>query len=226
MRIYGRGIRRRLAPMLGNDRRRVELAYALQFSLRGTPVLRYGEEIGMGDDLSLPGRQAIRTPMQWSQQPNAGFSSADPGKLVQPVIDSGDFGYERVNVTAQRADPGSLLAWFQRMMSTVREAPEIGQGSCTHVDVKLPSGVLAHRADGRFELHIHGTITTEDGQRISLHADGVALPQPGSPIVGLRENVTLFTSSKKYSWVNGLQVWATGTVNLAERVVGIKGYSA
>ena len=148
MRIYGRGIRRRLAPMLGNDRRRIELAYALQFSLRGTPVLRYGEEIGMGEDLSLPGRQSIRTPMQWSHQPNAGFSPADPDKLVQPVIDSGDFGYERVNVTAQRADPGSLLAWFQRMMATVREAPEIGQGSCTHVDVKLPSGVLAHRADG------------------------------------------------------------------------------
>ena len=106
MRIYGRGIRRRLAPMLGNDRRRIELAYALQFSLRGTPVLRYGEEIGMGEDLSLPGRQSIRTPMQWSHQPNAGFSPADPDKLVQPVIDSGDFGYERVNVTAQRGRSG------------------------------------------------------------------------------------------------------------------------
>ena len=85
---------------------------------------------------------------------------------------------------------------------------------------------LRVRADGRFDLHIHAEITTDDGQKISLHADGVALPQPGSPIVGLRENVSLFTSSKAYSWVNGLQVWATGTVDLAEQVIRIRGYSA
>ncbi|MBQ0901757.1 alpha-amylase family protein [Micromonospora sp. U21] len=148
MRIYDRGIRRRLAPMLGNDRRRIELAYALQFSLRGTPVLRYGEEIGMGEDLSLPGREAIRTPMQWSYQPNAGFSTADPEKLVRPVIDKGEFGYQRVNVTAQRGDSKSLLAWFERMIRTLREAPEVGSGSTTHIDVPAPAGVLAHRADG------------------------------------------------------------------------------
>ncbi|GAB3815240.1 hypothetical protein GCM10027605_62180 [Micromonospora zhanjiangensis] len=87
MQLYGRGIRRRLAPMLGNDRRRIELAYSLQFSLRGTPVLRYGEEIGMGEDLSLPGRESIRTPMQWSMKPNAGFSEADAGKLIRPVVE-------------------------------------------------------------------------------------------------------------------------------------------
>ncbi|WP_433115185.1 alpha-amylase family protein [Micromonospora sp. CA-246542] len=148
MRIYDRGIRRRLAPMLGNDRRRIELAYALQFSLRGTPVLRYGEEIGMGEDLSLPGREAIRTPMQWSYKPNAGFSTADAEKLVRPVIDKGEFGYQNVNVTAQRGDPKSLLAWFERMIRTLREAPEIGSGSTTHIDVAMPPGVLAHRADG------------------------------------------------------------------------------
>ncbi|MBM0279407.1 alpha-amylase family protein [Micromonospora tarensis] len=148
MRIYDRGIRRRLAPMLGNDRRRIELAYALQFSLRGTPVLRYGEEIGMGEDLSLPGREAIRTPMQWSYQPNAGFSTAEEEKLVRPVIDKGEFGYQTVNVTAQRGDPKSLLAWFERMIRTLREAPEIGSGSTTHIDVAMPPGVLAHRADG------------------------------------------------------------------------------
>ena len=105
MQLYGRGIRRRLAPMLGNDRRHIELAYALQFSLRGTPVLRYGEEIGMGEDLSLKGRDAIRTPMQWSYQPNGGFSTAEPEKLVRPVVDKGEFGYEKVNVTAQRKRP-------------------------------------------------------------------------------------------------------------------------
>ncbi|MFG3699954.1 alpha-amylase family protein [Micromonospora sp. NPDC047620] len=165
MRIYDRGIRRRLAPMLGNDRRRIELAYSLQFSLRGTPVLRYGEEIGMGEDLSLPGREAIRTPMQWSYQPNAGFSTADPEKLVRPVVDKGDFGYEKVNVTAQRSDPRSLLAWFERMIRTLREAPEVGSGSTTHIDVAMPPGVLAHRADGRTGtmvfLHNLGTSDAE-----------------------------------------------------------------
>ncbi|MER5333271.1 alpha-amylase family protein [Micromonospora sp. NPDC002717] len=165
MRIYDRGIRRRLASMLGNDRRRIELAYSLQFSLRGTPVLRYGEEIGMGEDLSLPGREAIRTPMQWSYRPNAGFSTADPEKLVRPVIDKGDFGYEKVNVTAQRSDPRSLLAWFERMIRTLREAPEVGSGSTTHIDVAMPPGVLAHRADGRTGtmvfLHNLGTSDAE-----------------------------------------------------------------
>jgi hypothetical protein len=85
---------------------------------------------------------------------------------------------------------------------------------------------LRVRADGRFDLHIHAEITTDDGQKISLHADGVALPQPGSPVAGLRENVTLFTSSKTYAWVNRLQIWATGTVDLAGQVVHLKGYSA
>jgi maltose alpha-D-glucosyltransferase/alpha-amylase len=146
MRLYNRGIRRRLAPMLGNDRRRIELAYALQFSLRGTPVLRYGEEIGMGEDLSLPGRQAIRTPMQWSYLPNGGFTTAD--KPIRPIISGGEYGYERVNVTAQRRDPNSLLSWFERMIHTLREAPEVGTGKCNHVDVLAPPGVLVHRADG------------------------------------------------------------------------------
>jgi maltose alpha-D-glucosyltransferase/alpha-amylase len=144
MQLYGRGIRRRLASMLGNDRRWLELAYSLQFSLRGTPVLRYGEEIGMGDDLALEGRDSIRTPMQWSALPNAGFTTGDP---VRPVIADGDFGYEKVNVTLQRHDPGSLLSWFERMIRTLREAPEIGAGACTHVDVPAPEGVLVHRAD-------------------------------------------------------------------------------
>jgi maltose alpha-D-glucosyltransferase/alpha-amylase len=133
--------------MLGGDQRRVELAYSLQFSLRGTPVLRYGEEIGMGEDLSLKGREAIRTPMQWSPAPNGGFSTAAPNRLVRPVVTGGDFGFENVNVRRQRNDSGSLLAWFERMMPTLRECPEINTGSCTHVDVPTPPGVLAHRAD-------------------------------------------------------------------------------
>ncbi|MEU7616917.1 alpha-amylase family protein [Micromonospora rifamycinica] len=176
MQLYGRGIRRRLAPMLGNDRRHIELAYALQFSLRGTPVLRYGEEIGMGENLALDGRNAIRTPMQWSYKENGGFSTADPEKLIRPVIDQGDFGYQKVNVTAQRGDATSLLAWFERMIRTLREAPEIGSGSTSHIDVPMPAGVLAHRADGptgtMVFLHNLGTEDVEvDLSTLAAEAD-------------------------------------------------------
>jgi maltose alpha-D-glucosyltransferase/alpha-amylase len=164
MQLYGRGIRRRLAPMLGNDRKRLELAYALQFSLRGTPVVRYGEEIGMGDDLSLEGRDAIRTPMQWSLLKNGGFSTAPAEKLARPVVSEGEFAYEKVNVTLQRHDPKSLLSWFERMIRTLREAPEVGSGTCVHVDVPAPAGVLVHRADDDTGtmLFVHN-LGTKDG---------------------------------------------------------------
>ena len=139
MQLYGRGIRRRLAPMLG-DRRRIELAYSVLFSLPGTPVLRYGDEIGMGDDLSLRERDAIRTPMQWSSEPNAGFSTAE--KLVRPVVDGGLYGYETVNVERQRRDPGSLLQWMTRMIRLRKECPEVGWGEWQIVPTRAPS-VLA-----------------------------------------------------------------------------------
>jgi maltose alpha-D-glucosyltransferase/alpha-amylase len=134
--------------MMNGDRRRLELAYSLQFTLRGTPVLRYGDEIGMGEDLTLDGRYAIRTPMQWAAGRNAGFSTAPAKRLVRPPISGGDFGFETVNVDAQRHDRDSLLMWFERMVHTLRESPEVGCGTCAHVDVATPRGVLVHRADG------------------------------------------------------------------------------
>jgi maltose alpha-D-glucosyltransferase/alpha-amylase len=147
MRLYDRGIRRRFASMLGGDRHRLELAYSLQFTLRGTPVLRYGEEIGMGDDLNLEGRNAIRTPMQWSYAAHGGFTGSD--SAVRPVIERGPYGYKKINVTAQRHDKNSLLAWFERMIHTLRESPEVGAGQCTVIDQELPPNVLAHRVDGK-----------------------------------------------------------------------------
>ena len=146
MQLYGRGIRRRLAPMLGGDQRRIRMAYALQVTLPGTPVLRYGEEIGMGDDLSLKERDAIRTPMQWSDGPNAGFSTAPADRLARPVVTGGDFGYERVNVTRQRSDPASLLSWMESMLRSLRECPEFGTGTCQPLETGAPS-VLAMRYD-------------------------------------------------------------------------------
>ncbi len=126
MQLYGRGIRRRLAPMLG-DRRRIELAYSLLFSMPGTPVLRYGDEIGMGDDPRLRERRAIRTPMQWSGAPNAGFTTAE--RPITPVVATGPYGYEKVNVEAQLRDPGSLLRWITAMIRLRKQCPEIGWGT-------------------------------------------------------------------------------------------------
>jgi maltose alpha-D-glucosyltransferase/alpha-amylase len=144
--IYGRGIRRRLATMLDGQQDRLRMAYSLQFTMPGTPALRYGDEIGMGEDLRLPERDAIRTPMQWSDSPNAGFSDAPADRLVRPVIDDGDYSYRHVNVTDQRRDPESLLSWFDRMLHTLRECEEIGVGQ-HHVIPVDAACVLAHRTD-------------------------------------------------------------------------------
>jgi maltose alpha-D-glucosyltransferase/alpha-amylase len=145
MQLYDRGIRRRLAPMLKGDRRRMELAYSLQFTMPGTPVLRYGEEIGMGEDLALHGRDAIRTPMQWDSSPGVGFSDGDPKTFVRPAQTTGKYGARQTNVESQMTDASSLLRWFQQLLATLRMCPEIGVGNCTVVDVELPPSVLAHR---------------------------------------------------------------------------------
>ncbi len=147
MQIYDRGIRRRLAPMLGNDQRHIRLAYALQFAMPGTPVIRYGEEIGMTENLALPGRDSVRTPMQWDDGRNAGFSTADPDMLITPVTSRGPFGYRTVNVRTQQRDQASLLRWFQELIAVLRECPEIGVGNCQLLDLVDRPTVLAHRFD-------------------------------------------------------------------------------
>jgi maltose alpha-D-glucosyltransferase / alpha-amylase len=152
MQLYDRGIRRRLAPMLGNDKRRLELAHSLMLTLPGTPVLRYGDEIGMGDDLSLEDRKSVRTPMQWSGEPNGGFSTAPKDKLPLPVIEEGEFGYHEVNVERQRRDPESLLNWLERTLRHRKEHPEFGNGRCHWIDVENPA-VLAHSCEaGRLKV--------------------------------------------------------------------------
>jgi maltose alpha-D-glucosyltransferase/alpha-amylase len=145
MQLYDRGIRRRLAPMLDGDRRRIELANSLLFTLPGTPVIRYGDEIGMGDDLSLPERDCARTPMQWSAARHGGFTGSD--KPTLPVISGGPFGYEHVNVAVQRRNPDALLNWFERMIRMRKEVPEIGLGRVSLLDSRDPA-VLATRYDG------------------------------------------------------------------------------
>ncbi len=126
------GIRRRLAPLLGNDPRRIELANSLLLTLTGSPVLYYGDEIGMGDNITLDDRDGVRTPMQWDAGPNAGFSTADLAALADPVIEDATYGYRRVNVAAQAADPDSLLNRLRRMISVRKAHPAFGRG-----DVRL-----------------------------------------------------------------------------------------
>jgi maltose alpha-D-glucosyltransferase/alpha-amylase len=146
MQLYRRGIRRRLAPMLDGDRRRLELAYSLMMTLPGTPVIRYGDEIGMGDNLKLPERNCARTPMQWTAEANGGFTTSE--KPVLPVIAEGVYGFQHVNVAAQRRDPNSLLNWMERIIRMRKETPEIGWGDFSFVSTRSIK-VLAMRYDWR-----------------------------------------------------------------------------
>ncbi|GAB2533433.1 alpha-amylase family protein [Brachybacterium huguangmaarense] len=142
MQLYGRGLRRRLPTMLHGDQRRIRMAYSLLFSLPGTPALFYGEEIGMGENLEIEGRNAVRSPMQWSAGRGGGFSAAAPRRLARPLPD-GPYGPERVNVSDQRNDPDSLLSFMGNLVRRRRQSPEIGWGALTLHDV-APDAVLAH----------------------------------------------------------------------------------
>ena len=123
------GIRRRLAPLLGNNRRRIELMNGLLFSLPGTPVIYYGDEIGMGDNIYLGDRNGVRTPMQWSGDRNAGFSRANPQRLYLPVIIDPEYHYETVNVEAQQNNPHSLLWWMKRLIALRKRYKAFGRGT-------------------------------------------------------------------------------------------------
>lgn len=195
MQLYGRGIRRRLAPMLG-DRPHLELAYSLLFSLPGTPVMRYGDEIGMGEDLALNERDAVRTPMQWSTERHGGFSEGESTFL--PVVSEGVWSYERVNVEGQRRDPGSLLNWTTRMIRLRKECPEVGWGRYEVLESGCPE-VLAMRYDWRgssllilhnFDHHPHEAVVAVDvpeHDRLSdlLHEETVPISDSGTATIAM-----------------------------------------
>jgi trehalose synthase len=142
--IYGRGLKRRLPTMLGGDPRRVRMAYSLLFALPGTPTLFYGEEIGMGEDLEAEGRMAVRTPMQWSDGRNGGFSTARPSSLVARMTPGG-YGPDHVNVADQRRDPDSLWTFMHGLIRAYRACPELGWGKFEVLEQPLAQ-VLAHRS--------------------------------------------------------------------------------
>ncbi|MBC6448954.1 maltose alpha-D-glucosyltransferase [Actinokineospora xionganensis] len=137
------GIRRRLAPLLDNDSNQMELFTAMLLSLPGSPVLYYGDEIGMGDNIWLGDRDAVRTPMQWSLDRNAGFSRCDPARLYLPAIADPVYGYQAVNVEAQMNNTSSLLHWTRRMLQVRKEHPAFGLGDFTELGSSNPS-VLAY----------------------------------------------------------------------------------
>ena len=147
MRIYNRGVRRRLAPMIGNPDK-LKMAMSLLFSLPGTPMIVYGDEIGLGEDLRQRGRDACRMPMQWNDRPNAGFSAAAEEELIRPIVSDGPFGYRDVNVSRQMGDPNSMLECFRGLAKARAATPEIGSGQWRPME-QLPSGSWAISACGR-----------------------------------------------------------------------------
>jgi maltose alpha-D-glucosyltransferase/alpha-amylase len=152
MQIYDRGIRRRLAPMMNGNMDLIKCCYSILLSLPGIPVIRYGDEIGMGDDLSLEGRESVRKPMQWTSEKNGGFSTATDGALVKKVIDRGAFAYQKVNVLDAQSDTGSLLNWIERLFSIRKQCPEIGKAQLQIIEARQDSLFIHHFSSDHGDL--------------------------------------------------------------------------
>jgi maltose alpha-D-glucosyltransferase/alpha-amylase len=165
------GIRRRLAPLLDNDRRKIELANSILFTLPGAPIIYYGDEIGMGDNIWLFDRNGVRTPMQWTGEPGAGFSGADPDDFWVPLIDDDIFGYRRVNVAAQRADPGSLFHTMKHFVATRQANPVLGWGDCQFLRV-ANKAILAYlrRSEEAMVLALHNLSSAGQVAKLDLSA--------------------------------------------------------
>ncbi|APU13570.1 MULTISPECIES: maltose alpha-D-glucosyltransferase [Actinoalloteichus] len=176
------GIRRRLAPLLDNDRNQLELFTAMLLSLPGSPVLYYGDEIGMGDNIWLGDRDAVRTPMQWAPDRNAAFSTSDPARLYLPTIADPVYGYQAVNVEAQQKTPSSLLHWTRHVIAVRKAHPAFGVGDFTELSCSNPT-VLAYRrravaADGTEDLLVCVNNLSRFPQPVELDLSEYAGAQP------------------------------------------------
>ena len=171
LQLYGRGLRRRLPTMLGGDQSRIRMMYSLAFSLPGTPVLFYGEEIGMAENLEIEGRYSVRAPMQWSDEPLAGFTTA--AEPCRPLVEDGPFGFRENNVTSQRRDPNSLLNWMERLIRRRRECPEIGWGRWTLLDAG-DAALFAQRSDWEEStiVAVHSFAGRDTSARLTLGEEG------------------------------------------------------
>jgi trehalose synthase len=171
LQLYGRGLRRRLPTMVGDDERRIRMMYSLAFSLPGTPVLFYGEEIGMAENLAIEGRYSVRAPMQWSDESQAGFTTgAEP---CRPLVEEGRFGFRERNVTRQRRDPESLLNWMEQLIRRRRECPELGWGEWTQLDPGDPA-LFAQRSDwdGSTIVAVHSFAGRNSSARLVVGEEG------------------------------------------------------
>ncbi|MCB9127460.1 MAG: maltose alpha-D-glucosyltransferase [Ardenticatenales bacterium] len=164
------GIRRRLAPLLDNDRRKIELANSILFTLPGSPIIYYGDEIGMGDNIHLPDRHGVRTPMQWESSETADFSDGDPDDFYNPIIRSAPYGPETVNVAEQRNDPNSLLSLMRHLIRVRKSSAALGRGDHRFLAVENPH-ILAilREADGETVLALHNL--SEEWQEVTLPLD-------------------------------------------------------
>ncbi len=205
------GIRRRLSPLLDNSRPEIELIHAMLLSLPGSPCLYYGDEIGMGDNIWLPDRDGVRTPMQWSPDRNAGFSSADPGKLYLPVIDSLVYNRHSANVEAQMATSSSLLYWIRAMLEVRRRHPVFGLGDFTFVDNDNDTilSFVRGSVDGDDEAVLCVNNVSSRPQSVHLRLPeafaGVQMRDvfggTGFPAVGDDGSVTLTLGSRDFFWL-------------------------
>ena len=175
------GIRRRLAPLLGNNRRRIELMNGLLFSLPGTPVIYYGDEIGMGDNVYVGDRNGVRTPMQWSSDRNAGFSSANRQQLYLPIVTAPEYHFEAVNVETPQSNPQSLLWWMKRVIALRKKHPAFGRGSLLLAPLlQPPAGPQLRRAAGaRGTAPGHRLLARSRGRRTAPRRHPVSLRTRG-----------------------------------------------
>jgi len=167
------GIRRRLAPLLGGDRRKIELLNSIIFTLPGAPILYYGDEIGMGDNIWLRDRDGVRTPMQWTGGPNAGFSSAPAGQLYSQPVDDDQFGYRLVNVEAQRADPQSLWHTLRRMIAIRKQHPAFSLGEVEYIETPNPAALTFIRSHAGVRILVLHNLSDQN-QRVEI--DQTRLP--------------------------------------------------
>jgi maltose alpha-D-glucosyltransferase / alpha-amylase len=191
------GIRRRLAPLLDNDPRKIELANSLLFTLPGSPVIYYGDEIGMGDNIWLPDRNGVRTPMQWDSTPGAGFSDADPGNFYSPVIDHDPYGPDQVNVADQESDPESLFNKMRRMIAVRKSYSVFGRGSFIWVSCDAASVAAYQRVHGNESLLVLNNLASSE-QNVTITLPGVQASQPidilyGTQVPEVRDEKLIIT---------------------------------
>jgi maltose alpha-D-glucosyltransferase/alpha-amylase len=212
------GIRRRLAPLLDNDLDKIMLANRLLFSLPGSPIIYYGDEIGMGDDIALPDRNGLRTPMQWDSTPNAGFSSARPEHLYAPVIGDPVYGYRQVNVAYQRDDPGSLFNQMRALIALRKRHRAFGRGTIHFLDGQNGAVLAFLRVyEGEIILVIHNLSASRQVDTFDLTSYGSAQPMdmlhpdtPQPPIGKQPYPVTLNPFESKWLLLDHAEVWDHG----------------